>query len=162
MEVYNKENFVVVKISGQSVYDFTEGLQEPFYKIYMESMYRTSKKLSESIKNCKYSYTDSNEIILLLIKEENINEEVWENEVKNIKNIAKTLAILNFNRIFKKLFQEYEFKIPKDIIDLFQRKVIRNNFISEILDSSPKEMEDYFLLIEKWNIIHKIILNECL
>ena len=57
---------VIVRIDGKAFHTYTKGLDKPFDNILSEAMNYVCRKLVETVQGCKFAYTQSDEISLLL------------------------------------------------------------------------------------------------
>ena len=57
---------VIIRLDGRAFHSFTRGFQKPFDNILVKTMQDTMNYLCENISNCKFGYTQSDEISLLL------------------------------------------------------------------------------------------------
>lgn len=107
-EVYLDKNMpVIVRIDGRAFHTFTRGFKKPFDKIFRETMQETMLRLCESIENCVFGYEQSDEITLVLVKNDNELAEPWfNNRVKKIVSNAASMATLYFNKILAKKTSE--------------------------------------------------------
>jgi tRNA(His) 5'-end guanylyltransferase len=92
---------VMIRIDGKAFHTFTRGMEKPFDKILMESMWETVKYLCTNIQGCKLGYTQSDEISLLLTDYEKLDTDAWfDNNIQKMASISSSMATLAFNKNF--------------------------------------------------------------
>ena len=68
---------------------------------FAAAMHQTALKLAENISGCKFAYTQSDEITLVLTDYENINTEPWfSNNLQKIVSISAAMASIFFKESF--------------------------------------------------------------
>lgn len=103
---------VAIRLDGRSFHTFTKGFKKPFDKILMESMQETMKYLCENIQGCVFGYTQSDEITLILIDYQTFDTAAWfDYEVQKICSIAASMATMQFNRIFTKKAEQFDWDL---------------------------------------------------
>lgn len=106
---------VIIRIDGRAFHTFTSGFQKPFDRVLMQAMQDTMKKLAENIEGCKFGYTQSDEITLILKDYETIKTGAWfDYEVEKMVSISASMATLYFNRAFAKRVDEYAQQVGDD------------------------------------------------
>ena len=96
---------VAIRIDGKAFHTFTKGLKKPFDDILIEVMQETTKYLCKNIQGCKFGYTQSDEITLILVDYENLNSSAWfDYEVQKLCSISASMATMIFNRLFEKAY----------------------------------------------------------
>ena len=57
---------VIIRIDGKAFHTFTKGFDKPYDEVFHQAMNETLRFLCKSIQGCKFGYTQSDEITLLL------------------------------------------------------------------------------------------------
>lgn len=92
---------VIVRIDGRAFHTFTKGFVKPYDEFFAEAMQETTKQLCENIGGCKFGYTQSDEISLVLTDYETINTEPWfGNNLQKIVSISASMATFFFRQNF--------------------------------------------------------------
>ena len=90
---------VIIRIDGCHFHTFTKGLKKPFDKVFMETMLLTAKSLCEKIMGCKFGYTQSDEISLLLTNNDTFETQPWfDNNINKIVSVSASMASMFFNK----------------------------------------------------------------
>lgn len=98
-----RRSAVIVRIDGRAFHTFTKGFARPYDRLFASCMWETTRKLCENVSGCKFAYTQSDEITLVLTDYENINTEPWfGNNLQKIVSITASMATY----FFKKNFEE--------------------------------------------------------
>lgn len=93
---------VIIRIDGKAFHTFTKGFIKPYDKLLSYTMADTTKYLVENIQGCILGYTQSDEISLLLLNNQNLETEAWmKNNLSKMLSISASMATLEFNRNFK-------------------------------------------------------------
>ena len=56
---------LVIRVDGKAFHTFTRGMKKPFDELLMDSMQITMLNLCKDLQNCKFGYTQSDEITLV-------------------------------------------------------------------------------------------------
>lgn len=93
---------VIIRLDGRAFHTLTRWFQKPFDTILIQTMQDTMKYLCENICNCKFGYTQSDEISLLLIDDTCTETQAWfDNNLSKLISISASMATLAFNKFFK-------------------------------------------------------------
>ncbi len=96
-----KRQVVVVRIDGRAFHSFTKGFARPYDTIFADAMQQTALNLAENISGCKFVYTQSDEITLILTDYDNINTEPWfGNNLQKIVSVSAAMATYFFRQNF--------------------------------------------------------------
>lgn len=96
-----KRQAVILRLDGKAFHHFTKGFARPYDEVFAQAMRETAKKLCENISGCKFCYTQSDEISLVLVDYENINTEPWfGNNLQKIVSVSASLATYYFSKMF--------------------------------------------------------------
>lgn len=113
---------VVVRLDGKAFHTFTRGFQKPFDEVLGNSMVRTMEFLCKNIQGCVFGYTQSDEIILILIDYQTLDTCAWfDYEIQKMCSISASMATMAFNKFFLDEFNNYLYNLPrKDNGELYQ------------------------------------------
>lgn len=99
---------VIIRLDGKSFHTFTKGFKRPFDDILHKAMKNTMLYLCKNIQGCKFGYTQSDEITLLLTDFDTITTDAWfDYEVQKLCSISASMATFAFNRYFADAVNEY-------------------------------------------------------
>lgn len=99
---------VIIRIDGKAFHSFTKGFQKPYDEVFHKAMNNTMLRLCENIQGCKFGFTQSDEISLLLTDFDKLTTDAWfDYEVQKICSIAASMATLYFNQSFRTYVNEY-------------------------------------------------------
>lgn len=146
---------VIIRLDGRSFHSFTKNFKKPFDYILMKTMQQTMKYLCENIDGCTLSYTQSDEISLLLIDYIKLNTQAWfDNEVQKMCSISASMTTMIFNMLFRKNVEEeteifYEAwnttKEEEKYINTLQKAVEKGAmFDSRVFNIPKEEVTNYF------------------
>lgn len=100
---------VIIRVDGKAFYTFTKGMKKPFDIVFAAAMQETMKDMCENIQGCVLSYTQSDEISLVLTDYATIHTDAWfEYNVQKMASIAASMATLFFNRNFAEEAEDSE------------------------------------------------------
>lgn len=123
---------VALRIKGKDFHTFTKGFQKPFDELVIKTMQETMKYLCENIQGCVIGYTQSNEIILILIDYEKLTSIAWLSyEVQKMCSVAASMTTFAFNKFFARNVNEYFEHSPGGISDALLRY---NNSLSRAVE----------------------------
>ena len=98
---------VVVRIDGRAFHTFTKGFARPYDTVFARAMWETAQQLCENISGCKFAYTQSDEITLILTDYEDIKTEPWfGNNLQKIVSISASMATYYFNKAFYQAMED--------------------------------------------------------
>ena len=104
---FPRRSAVVVRIDGRAFHTYTKGFARPYDKVFAKAMWETSKQLCENVSGCKFSFTQSDEITLILTDYENINTEPWfGNNLQKIVSISASMATFFFKKNFEEAIRD--------------------------------------------------------
>lgn len=99
---------IILRLDGKSFHTYTKCFKKPYDKCFLEAMQQTAKSLCQKIEGCKFAYTQSDEISLLLINYENINTEGWfGNNIQKMVSVAASMASISFYKHLTKIVDNY-------------------------------------------------------
>lgn len=92
---------VIIRIDGRAFHTFTRGFDRPYDKVFHEAMNATLLYLCKNIPGCKFGYTQSDEITLVLTDYDTLSTDGWfDYAVQKLCSISASMATLEFNRQF--------------------------------------------------------------
>lgn len=93
---------VILRLDGKAFHSFTKGFQKPYDEVFHEAMNSTLQYLCKNIQGCKFGYTQSDEISLLLTDYDTLTTDAWfDYSVQKMCSIAASMATLHFNQAFR-------------------------------------------------------------
>lgn len=105
---FTKKSPVIIRLDGKAFHTFTKGFERPFDTIFMEAMQKTCKFLCENIMGCKFAYTQSDEISLLLVDYESNESQQWfDNNIQKMVSVSASMATLAFNSAYKEFVDQW-------------------------------------------------------
>ena len=91
----------IIRLDGKAFHSFTRGFQKPYDEIFHKAMNSTVQYLCQNIQGCKFGYTQSDEISLLLTDYDTLTTDAWfDYNVQKMCSVAASMATLAFNRAF--------------------------------------------------------------
>lgn len=98
----------VIRIDGKCFHSFCKGFQKPYDEIFHEAMNSTLQYLCKNIQGCKFGYTQSDEISLLLTDYDTLTTDAWfDYSVQKMCSIAASMATLHFNQAFRTAVNQF-------------------------------------------------------
>lgn len=93
---------VIIRLDGKAFHTFTKGFKKPYDEVFHNAMNATMEYLCENIQGCKFGYTQSDEITLLLTDYDTLDTDAWfDYNVQKMCSVSASMATLMFNRFFK-------------------------------------------------------------
>lgn len=93
---------VIIRCDGKCFHSLCKNFKRPYDEVFHEAMNNTMKYLCANIQGCKFGYTQSDEITLLLTDYTTLTSEAWFGYgVQKMCSIAASMATLMFNRYFR-------------------------------------------------------------
>lgn len=97
---------VIVRLDGKAFHSFTKGFKRPYDEIFHNAMNDTLKYLCEHVQGCKFGYTQSDEITLVLTDYDTLTTDAWFGyAVQKMCSVAASMATLEFNKAFEKAIE---------------------------------------------------------
>lgn len=110
---------VIIRLDGKAFHTFTRGLDKPFDKSLMKIMQLTMHYLCSNIQGCVFGYTQSDEITLVLTDYATIKTDSWFGyNVQKMASVSASMATMEFNRLFRKEFEDMVLEWTPDRKDL--------------------------------------------
>jgi tRNA(His) 5'-end guanylyltransferase len=98
----------IIRLDGKAFHSFTKGFQKPYDEVFHKAMNSTLQYLCKNIQGCKFGYTQSDEISLLLTDYDTLTTDAWfDYNVQKMASIAASMATLQFNKAFRTYVNEY-------------------------------------------------------
>ena len=97
----------IIRLDGKAFHSFTRGFQKPYDEIFHTAMNSTLQYLCKNIQGCKFGYTQSDEISLLLTDYDTLTTDAWFGyNVQKMCSVAASMATLHFNQAFRTAINE--------------------------------------------------------
>lgn len=102
--------YIILHLDGRAFSSFTRGMRRPFDNDFIEAMNETLKTLCAEVSNCKFGYTQSDEMTLVLY-DWNVDKEepsdMWlHNRICKMCSISASIASVKFYEILLKKAME--------------------------------------------------------
>ena len=134
---------VAIRVDGKAFRTFTRGFYKPFDAILMKAMQEAMKYLCSEIQGCVFGYTQSDEIILILIDYQKFTTNAWfDNEVQKICSVSASMATMAFNKFLRDTIENKprEFlRIPQDLRELYVKRMKKGALFDSRCFNIPKE-----------------------
>lgn len=132
-----RRTYTIIRLDGKAFHTYTRGMTKPFDVYLIESMDQVTTYLCENIQGCKFGYTQSDEISLLLTDFEKETTEAWfDGNIQKMASVSASLATGKFNNIMHGMRI-----VEADKLAFFDARVFT------IPD--PIEVENYFIWRQK-------------
>lgn len=103
---------VIIRLDGKAFHTFTRGLKKPYDEVFHKTMNMTMQYLCQNIQGCKFGYTQSDEITLLLTDYDTLTTAAWfDYSVQKLCSVSASMATMAFNKAFAKNSQDILRKI---------------------------------------------------
>ena len=90
----------IIRLDGKAFHTYTKGLDRPFDYTLMDDMIEVTKFLCSEIQGCKFGYTQSDEISLVLTDYDKLNTSSWfDGQIQKICSVSASLATAKFNEL---------------------------------------------------------------
>ena len=145
---------VIIRLDGKAFHTFTRGLKRPYDEVFHEAMNNTLKYLCENIQGCKFGYTQSDEISLLLTDYDTLQTDSWFNyNVQKMCSVSASMATLAFNKFFIDAYSDWmdsvayfqDFDIEMDYIKTIEGKFNKAMFDSRCFNIPEDEVVNCFI-----------------
>ena len=126
---------VIIRLDGKAFHTYTRGCSKPYDARISADMMSTAMWLQRNIQGCKFAYTQSDEISLLLTDYDTITTDAWfDYNLTKITSVSAAMASTHFsfwnsfqaNKGELALFDARAFSLPKE--------EVANYFISRQVD----------------------------
>lgn len=109
---------VVIRLDGKSFHTFTKNFKRPYDEVLHEAMNKTLQYLCKNIQGCKFGYTQSDEITLLLTDYDTLSTDAWfDYALQKVTSVAASMATLMFNKYFEEALMKENSKFTTEFID---------------------------------------------
>ena len=99
---------VIIRSDGKSFHSFTKGFNRPYDEIFHNAMNQTLLYLCENIQGCKFGYTQSDEITLVLTDYDTLTTDAWFGySVQKMCSVSASMATMAFNKFFNEEIQKW-------------------------------------------------------
>ena len=139
---------VIIRIDGCHFHTFTRGLKKPFDKVFIETMLLTTKSLCENIMGCKFGYTQSDEISLLLTNNDTFETQPWfDNNINKIVSVSASMASMFFNKYWIENVEKFYIAGVLDDYNkaFYNGKANTAYFDARVFVVPPHEVNNYFI-----------------
>ena len=145
---------VMIRIDGKSFHSFTKGFYRPYDEVFHNAMNATMLYLCKNIQGCKFGYTQSDEISLVLTDLDTLTTDGWfDYGVQKMCSVAASMATLEFNRQFIKAIRDWWNKpyapmddVNKPLYDAYLKAIERGAMFDARVFSIPEEeVCNYFI-----------------
>lgn len=145
---------VIIRLDGKAFHSFTRGLKKPYDKILHKAMNETMRFLCENIQGCRFGYTQSDEITLLLTDYTTLSTDAWyDYSVQKICSVSASMATLAFNRIFRECRDDYidsvialqDFDIEDEYLNTLSKKLDMAMFDARCFNIPEDEVTNCFI-----------------
>lgn len=145
---------VMIRLDGRSFHSFTKGFYRPYDEVFHNAMNATLLYLCKNIQGCKFGYTQSDEISLVLTDLDTLTTDGWfDYGVQKMCSVAASMATLEFNRQFIKAIRDWWNKpyapmddVNKPLYDAYLKAIERGAMFDARVFSIPEEeVCNYFI-----------------
>ena len=145
---------VMMRLDGRSFHSFTKGFNRPYDEVFHNTMNATLLYLCKNIQGCKFGYTQSDEISLVLTDLDTLTTDGWfDYGVQKMCSVAASMATLEFNRQFIKAIRDWWNKpyapmddVNKPLYDAYLKAIERGAMFDARVFSIPEEeVCNYFI-----------------
>jgi tRNA(His) 5'-end guanylyltransferase len=141
----------IIRLDMKAGHTFCRGLVKPYDLIMLESMKSTTLALCEEIQGVKVAYTQSDEISLLVMDDDDRTTQAWfDKNLQKIVSVSASIATLAFNKAFRKQYEIYDLHcslLEEELKyrDLLKRKLDSALFDSRVFSIPKEEIVNYFI-----------------
>lgn len=141
---------VIIRLDGKAFHTFTKGLKRPYDIVFHNAMNYTLQYLCENIQGCKFGYTQSDEITLVITDYDTLTTDGWfDYAVQKMCSVSASMATMAFNQYFAIEAHKYEENVygawncPTDeytYCDMLHRKMHSAMFDSRCFNIPEEEV----------------------
>lgn len=107
-----RRSSTIMRLDGVHFHSLTRGLKKPYDEFFHEAMNETMMYLCKNIMGCKFGYTQSDEITLVITDYDTLTTEAWFNyRVDKMCSVAASMATMAFNKAFEKATRDFRRRI---------------------------------------------------
>lgn len=144
-----KKTPVIVRIDGKAFHTYTKGLDKPFDSILSEAMNYVCRKLVETVQGCKFAYTQSDEISLLLTDwDKSTTDCYFDYRVQKMVSVLASAATMYFNQyiVSRVLYwKEGTSDDAKELFNKWYKKAGGAMFDARAYNLPKEEVCNYFI-----------------
>lgn len=144
-----KRTPVIVRIDGKAFHTYTKGLDKPFDSILSEAMNYVCRKLVETVQGCKFAYTQSDEISLLLKDwDKSTTDCYFDYRVQKMVSVLASAATMYFNQyiVSRVLYwQKGKSELSEKLFDKWAAKAGCAMFDARAYNLPKEEVCNYFI-----------------
>lgn len=144
-----KKTPVIVRIDGKAFHTNTRGLDKPFDDILSEAMNYTCRKLVENVQGCKFAYTQSDEISLLLTDWDKLTTGCYfDYRIQKMVSVLASLATMYFNKYITTSVLCWEISSlekSKELFKKWENKAGCAMFDARVYNLPKEEVCNYFI-----------------
>lgn len=144
-----KRTPVIVRIDGKAFHTYTKGLDKPFDSTLSEAMNYVCRKLIETVQGCKFAYTQSDEISLLLTDwDKSTTDCYFDYRVQKMVSVLASAATMYFNQyiVSKVLYwQKGKSELSEKLFDKWAVKSGSAMFDARAYNLPKEEVCNYFI-----------------
>lgn len=144
-----KRTPVIVRIDGKAFHTYTKGLDKPFDSTLSEAMNYVCRKLIETVQGCKFAYTQSDEISLLLTDwDKSTTDCYFDYRVQKMVSVLASAATMYFNQyiVSKVLYwQKGKSELSEKLFDKWTVKAGCAMFDARAYNLPKEEVCNYFI-----------------
>jgi len=145
---------VIVRIDGKAFHTFTKHFTKPYDRVFHNAMNRTTQYLCQNIQGCKFGYTQSDEISLLLTDYDTLSTSAWfDYRIQKMCSVAASIATSAFAKFFDeeagKWFDDYDeawhTSAEEDSLANAYRNATGAIFDARVFNLPKEEVTNYFI-----------------
>lgn len=137
---------VIIRLDGKAFHTFTKGMNKPFDNILVDTMQDTMLELCKNISGCKFGYTQSDEISLLLLDTDTTETQPWfGNNLSKLLSVTASMATLYFNKYFQANLSEKVLLDEKFNSLPYESKIDTALFDCRAFNIPIEEVNNYFI-----------------
>ena len=141
----------IIRIDGRAFHTITKHFEKPFDRVLIKTMQETAIALCEEVTGCRFAYTESDEISLLIYpKNPKTSEPFFDAKIQKLCSITASIATMAFYKTFRHNVSEYEANRNsqaglgvQNAYDTVLEKGI--NFDSRCFNLPKEEVVNYFI-----------------
>lgn len=135
---------VIIRIDGRAFHTFTKGFKKPFDDLLATSMRETMLELCMNLGNCKFGYTQSDEISLVLLDTDKLETQPWfDNNLSKILSVSASIATLAFNKSFRRNLATMD--LTDEEKEKYLNKIDSATFDARAFNIPIEEVNNYFI-----------------
>lgn len=89
---------IIIRLDGKAFHTFTRGMIRPYDRAFNECMWETTKFLCSEISGCRLGYTQSDEITLVLVDQNEEAQPWFDGQVQKMASVSASFATGAFLR----------------------------------------------------------------